>query len=58
MEENTQKGCLIGCLSSVGILVGITTLMFAMISLSIRGCAKMADPDMSEAMDKAAEKRP
>jgi len=58
MEENTQKGCLIGCLSSVGILVGIMMLMFAMIALCIRGCANVANSDMSEAMERAAEKRP
>ena len=58
MEENTHKGCLIGCLSSVGILVGIVMLMSAMIALCIRGCANVATSDMSEAMENAAEKRP
>ena len=58
MEENTQKGCLIGCLSSVGILVGIMTLMFAMVAFCIRGCTSMSNSDMSKAMDKLAETRP
>ena len=58
MEENTQKGCLIGCLSSVGILVGIVMLMFAMIAFCIRGCTSMTNSDMSKTMDKLAEARP
>jgi protease-4 len=58
MEENTQKGCLIGCLSSVGILVGIMMLTFAMIAFCIRGCTTMNNSDMSNAMDKLAETRP
>ena len=58
MEENTQKGCLIGCLSSVGILFGIMMLMFAMVALCIRGCSSMSNSDMSKTMGNLAEARP
>ena len=40
MESNTQKGCMIGCLASVGIFVG---LVFAIVLLSVfafRGCTQ------------------
>ena len=47
MEENTHKGCLIGCLSSVGILVGIVMLMSAMIGNgSFTGSPFQAIPSM------------
>ena len=56
MEENTQKGILIGCLSSTGIMLLCIMLTFAMIAFCIRGCAKVAgSADMSKAMEKAAK---
>ena len=59
MNENTQKGILIGCLSSTGIMLVCVMLTFAMIAFCIRGCAKVASSaDMSKAMEKTAEARP
>ena len=40
MDSNTQKGCMIGCLSSVGIFIGFVALVIALSALTFRGCAQ------------------
>ena len=40
MDPNTQKGCMIGCLSSVGIFVGFVALIVIMSALAFRGCTQ------------------
>ena len=54
MEPNTQKGCLIGCLVSAGILVASTILVIFAIALVVRGCAEMG----ADAMDEATANTP
>ena len=51
MEPNTQKGCLIGCLVSAGILVASTVLVVFAIALVVRGCAEMGADAMEEAVN-------
>ena len=40
MDSNTQKGCMIGCLSSVGIFIGLIVLVIALSALAFRGCTQ------------------
>ncbi len=40
MDPNTQKGCMIGCLSSVGIFVGFAALVAALSAFAFRGCTQ------------------
>ena len=40
MDPNTQKGCMIGCLSSVGIFAGFVALIVIMSALAFRGCTQ------------------
>ena len=40
MEPNTQKGCMIGCLSSIGIFVGIVFAFLLLSIFAIRGCTQ------------------
>ena len=42
MDPNTQKGCMIGCLSSIGIFLGICLAIAGLFAFSIRGCTQMA----------------
>ena len=56
MSGSTQKGCLIGCLSSIGILMGGIILIIAMIACCMRGCANMVNSDLFE--EEIANKRP
>lgn len=42
MDSNTQKGCMIGCLSSVGIFVGFIFALVLLCIFAFRGCTQMA----------------
>ena len=42
MEPNTQKGCMIGCLTSVGIFVGIVFAIILLFAFAFRGCTQLA----------------
>ncbi len=42
MDSNTQKGCMIGCLSSVGIFIGFVVLLMLLMTSAFRGCTQMA----------------
>ena len=42
MEPNTQKGCMIGCLSSVCIFIGIIFAIGLLFLFAIRGCTQAA----------------
>ena len=49
MEPNTQKGCMIGCLSSIGILIVLFVFLSVLTTLVIRGCTQMAMDANAEA---------
>ena len=42
MEPNTQKGCMIGSLTSVGIFVGIVFAIILLFAFAFRGCTQLA----------------
>ena len=42
MEPNTQKGCMIGCLASTGVMIVFLLIMFMLIAFVVRGCSQMA----------------
>lgn len=41
MEANTQKGFMLGCLSSVAIVVALFLFLFVLMTLAMRGCSQM-----------------
>lgn len=43
MDSNTSKGVMIGCLSSVGVLIVCLFLFFALFGLMMRGCVQATD---------------
>ena len=45
MDANTQKGCMIGCLTSVGLLAGSVVAVVLLCVFAIRGCTEMASVD-------------
>ena len=52
MEPNTQKGCMIGCLSSVGIFVGFIFALCLLVFFAIRGYTQTAS-ETDNAMESA-----
>ena len=40
MDSNTQKGCMIGCLTSVGIFMGFAVLVVVLSAFAFRGCTQ------------------
>ena len=40
MEPNTQKGCMIGCLTSVGIFIGLVIAVILLCVFAFRGCTQ------------------
>ncbi|MBR1587520.1 MAG: signal peptide peptidase SppA, partial [Kiritimatiellae bacterium] len=46
MDPNTQKGCMIGCLSSVGMFAGFVVLAFVLSALALRGCTQAISTDI------------
>lgn len=41
MEANTQKGFMLGCLSSVAIVAAVVLILFVLMALVLRGCSQM-----------------
>ncbi len=58
MDSNTQKGCMIGCLASVGIFIGIAFGIFLLFALAIRGCTQVASNGGLAARANGVENRP
>ena len=61
MEANTQKGFMLGCLSSVAIAVIIFLFLFALMALVMRGCSQMvmdANAEQALAESQYGEQQP